>query len=154
MQRPDSFPTFLLDECLPYQIADMLKEVGCHVTSVKRKNLGSTSDGELIKWMGEREMAWITKDGAARTHHAQAIEQSRICVVWVKGMQRGRRRAPENMISKKDLLHMLVAKIDDIGEAIRQSRGPLYFLLYLSASRPSLTKSKSLQELGKRKRRK
>ena len=152
MQRPDSYPTFLLDECLPYQIADMLKEVGCHVTSVKRKNLGSTSDGELIKWMGEREMAWITKDGAARTHHAQAIEQSRICVVWVKGMQRGKQRAKKNTIRNKDLLHMLVAKIDDIAKAIGESFRPLYFELRLSGNRPTLTRSKSLQKLGKRKR--
>ena len=131
----------------------MLKEVGCHVTSVEREKLGGTLDGDLIKWVGEREMVWITKDSAARTHHAQAIEQSRISVVWVKGMQRGRRRALENMISKKDLLHMLVAKIDGIGKAIRQSRRPLYFLLYLSGRKPSLTQSRNLQELGKRKRR-
>ena len=153
MLKPDSFQTFLLDECLPYRIAEILWEVGCPVTSVERENLGSTPDQELIRWMGKRAVTWITKDGVARSQHSRAIEKAGISVVWVRGMERDKGRTTKNTISKRDLLHMLVARIDVIASDISKTKGPRYFLLYLSGNRPKLTQSGSLQTLGKHKRR-
>ena len=150
MQRPGNSPTFLLDECLSYRVAEMLKEVGCSVTSVRAEGLMGIRDSELIPLLSERGMVWVTKDDAARTRHSGAIEQSRISVVWIRGVQRTSGTTQGKVINNKQLLHMLIAKIDDMGSMVRKARGPRYFLLSMSGGRPKLEHFTDIRDVGKR----
>ena len=152
MRKSGSDPTLLLDECLSYRIAEMLFEVGCSFTSVRKEQLEGVQDEELVQWMGKRGMVWVTNDHSARVKHERAIVNERISVVWVRGIQHGKSKTARNILSNKVLLHLLVAKVDDIAQAVIDAEQPLYFLLQLYGSIPRLMQYENIQDVGKRKR--
>lgn len=128
----------------------MLKEVGCPVTSARAEGYEGKPDPELLQALGERRMAWITKDDAARSTHATEIGLSSISVVWIRGAQRKSGTTQRNVINTKQLLHILVARIDDIAKTVAEAHGPRYFLLSMSNNKPKLQIFSTIQDVGKR----
>ena len=143
---------FLLDESLPPLIASVLQQVGYPITSSQEQQMEGVPDEVLIPWMGNNELAWITKDDAARTEHGALIQSARISVVWVRGLERRNRTTVRNNISVKDLHRMLTMKLDEISEDIFESRGPRYFRLFLGGRGPTLERFRSLDQVGTRRR--
>jgi len=131
--RPDA-PRFYLDEGLPYAVAEALELVGHPITSARAESRLGELDERLIPWLADQGYVWITKDDAARTQHRSILEQHRLSVVWIRGLDRRK-----NRIDAKELHLMLTVKLDQIADAVRQARGPRWFLLYLdSGNRPTL----------------
>ena len=125
--RPDE-PRFYLDECLPHVVADALASVGHPITSAHEQQQIWTLDVQLIPWLVQQGYVWITKDDAAPTEHSSALRQRRLSVVWIRGLDRRR-----NRIDARELHLILTVKLDQIAEAVRQARGPRWFLLYLGS---------------------
>ena len=139
---------FLLDECFPYRIADVLKEFGYPIVSWHEefKGVEGIKDDKLIPYLGDKGYAWITKDDAARKDHAPEIRQARISVVWVRGFERRKGAIPKNRITTKELHKMLTIKLEAIAGEVGRSRRPLYFLLYLDSSGKAVAKPVTLEE--------
>ena len=78
---PNPSIKFLLDECLPYRIADSLREVGFNKASSRGEGVEGWEDERLIPWLGSEQMVWITKDDSARRVHENSIQRARISVV-------------------------------------------------------------------------
>ena len=116
----------------------MLRDVGCPFTSVRREGLEGEQDFELITWIGKRGFVWVTNDHAARNEHEKIIVNEGISVVWVRGIQRRNRGNTRRILSNKDLLHLLVSKVDRIVQVIRDAKEPVYFLLQLYGDSPRL----------------
>ena len=150
--QPISSYLFLLDESLPPMIASVLQQVGYPITSCQEQGMEGVSDEELIPWMGENDLVWITKDDAARIQHATIIQRARISVVWVRGLERRNRTTARNNISVKELHRMLTVRLDDIAGDIEGSRGPSYFRLFLGGKGPSLQRFRTLDQVGTRRR--
>ncbi len=121
--------TFCYDECLPPKIGEILEHVGFQIVFAPK----GIKDEELIPYMGENNYVWITKDDRAKTQHETLIMTANISVVWVRGLAHQRKKKgpisrPSNM---KDILRMLVSKLDQAAEAIAKEKGtPRFFLLY------------------------
>ena len=141
---------FLLDECLPYRIADSLRKVGFNITSSRGEGVEGWEDERLIPWLGSGQMVWITKDDSARRGHDNSIQRARISVVWIRGTERTGGTTTRNNISLKEVLHVLVAKLDDIGEQIAEANGPRFFLLHMKGKSPVATAFPQLELVGRR----
>jgi predicted nuclease of predicted toxin-antitoxin system len=135
--------TFFLDECLPYQIGDMLKQVGYPIVSWRDEfHEQGIKDPFIIPYLGAKHYVWITKDESARKEHEQAIRVSAISVVWVSGLDRSTNKAKRNYITVKDLHRMLTDKLDDLETLISGSNKPQYFILGMRIDGiPRLTKT-------------
>ena len=86
--------------------------------------------------MGQRNLVWITKDDRSKTQHEDLLSDSKISVVWVRGLTNERRKRKGSIqrnASLKDILKMLVNKLDQITDAITRASGPRYFLLYTTS---------------------
>ena len=97
-----------------------------------------TSDEDLIPEMGRCNQTWITKDDRARTEHESLLSAANISVVWVRGLTHGKgkkRASLRHNATLKDILRMLVNKLDRITDQIAEARGPRYFLLYTNTSK-------------------
>ena len=121
--------SYCYDESLPPIIGQALKAVGFPIVFADK----GTPDEDLIPKMGRCNQTWITKDDRSKTEHEGLLSAANISVVWVRGLTHGkgkkraslRRNAP-----LKDILRMLVNKLDRITDQIAEARGPRYFLLY------------------------
>lgn len=122
---------FYLDECLPYQIAEMLKAVGYPITSWHEEfqQQQGLKDPYLIPHLGAKAFTWITKDDKAKKEHEEDIRVAQISVVWVSGLERPINKPKRNFITVKDLHRMLTDKLDDIERIISGSNKPQYFIL-------------------------
>ena len=147
---PNPSIKFLLDECLPYRIADSLREVGFNITSSHREGLDGWEDERLIPWLGSEQIVWITKDDSARRGHDNTIQRTRISVVWIRGTERTGGTITRNNISLKEVLHVLVAKLDDIRDQIMEANGPRFFLLHMKGKSPVLSAFPQLELVGRR----
>ena len=129
--QPDNV-LYCYDECLPKQIGEVLARVGFPVL-MSEKGL---QDEDLIPWMGEKSLAWITKDDRAKTEHETLLRDANISVVWIRGLSHDKKRSGGSMqraASMKDILRMLVNKLDNITAQISEAKGrPRFFLLYTS----------------------
>lgn len=126
--------SYCYDESLPPVIGETLKAVGFSIELPPK----GVKDEVLIPEMGRRNQVWITKDDRAKTQHERLLAASNISVVWVRGLtheKRRRRSSLQRNASLKDILRMLVTKLDGIAEEIGNARGPRYFLLYTTTSR-------------------
>jgi len=135
--------TFFLDECLPHQIASMLKQVGYPITSWydEFKQQQGFKDPFIIPHLGAYGYTWITKDDTAKKEHKPEILAAQISVIWVTGLERPTNKPKHNFITVKDLHRMLTDKLDNIKELIASSNKPLYFSLGMRKDGiPRLTK--------------
>ena len=121
--------TFYLDECLPYRVAAILKEVGYPVISWDEEfqHQQGFKDPYLIPYMGAKNYVWITKDDSAKKEHENAIRTEQISVVWLSGLERPSNKPKQNFITVKDLHRMLTCELDDIEKTIINSNKPQYF---------------------------
>lgn len=95
-------------------------------------------DEQLIPDMGTNGHTWITKDDRAKTQHEALVGTANISVIWVRGLahQRKKKGPISRVVSMKDILRMLVNKLDQVSAVIEAAKGkPRYFLLYTSAAR-------------------
>lgn len=141
---------FLLDECLPYRVADSLREVGFNITSSHGEGVDGWEDDQLIPWLGVQQFVWITKDDSARKAHERAIQSAQISVVWVRGTERKDGTTIKNTINLKEVLHLLVAKLDDMRDVIAEANGPRFFLLHMRGKSPVSTAFPQLDLVGRR----
>ena len=129
-----SHVSYCYDESLPPVIGKTLKAVGFPIVLADK----GTRDEDLIPEMGRLNQAWITKDDRSKTEHESLLATANISVVWVRGLtheKRNRRASIQRNASLKDILRMLVNKLDQISDEITHARGPRYFLLYTSTSK-------------------
>jgi predicted nuclease of predicted toxin-antitoxin system len=136
--------TFFLDECLPYHVALILKQVGypitCWYEEFQRQQ--GLKDPYLIQYMGAKHYIWITKDDTAKREHEPDIRAAQISVIWVSGLERPTNKPKQNFIAIKDLHRMLTEKLDNVESMIANSNKPQYFRLTMrSDGRPRLTKT-------------
>ena len=126
--------SYCYDESLPPAIGEALRAVGFPVELPPKE----TKDEDLIPEMGRLNQVWITKDDRAKTQHERLLSASNVSVVWVRGLtheKRKRRASFRRNASLKDILRMLVNKLDQITDEITKANGPRYFLLYTTTSR-------------------
>lgn len=127
---------FCYDEGLPPRIGEVLSDVGYPIVfPIKR-----TKDEDLIPHMGQKGLTWITKDDRSKTEHEELLREANISVIWIRGLSHERKNRPAPISkhpSMKDILSMLVNKLDEITATIAAANGPRYFLLYMR-SRKSL----------------
>ena len=81
--------------------------------------------------MGKAGHTWLTKDHRARAEHEPLLLQEKISVVWVRGLTHSKKKKGpiKKNVSLKDVLRLLVSKLDEITETIANANGPRYFLL-------------------------
>ena len=138
--------SYCYDESLPPAIGNALAAVGFPIVFADK----GTLDEDLIPRMGRLNQTWITKDDRAKIQHENLLSDASISVVWVRGMAHGKgkkRQSLQRNPSLKDILRMLVNKLDRITDEINKARGPRYFLLYTSASKGNPDKLETLTTL-------
>ena len=138
--------SYCYDESLPPAIGEALKAVGFPVVLAAK----GTPDEELIPEMGRRNQTWITKDDRSKTQHEGLLSAANISVVWVRGLTHGKGKKRSSLsrnATLKDILRMLVNKLDRITDEIAKARGPRYFLLYKSTSKDRLDTFTTLREV-------
>jgi hypothetical protein len=145
-----SSPTFCYDEGLPPEIGKVLAHVGYPVVMARK----GVPDEILIPWMGERHLTWITKDDRSKTQHEGIILEAGISIVFVRGLSHSKSKRSSlrrNTISLKDILLMLVVKLDTIVNELTDTSHPRFFILYMTASKkPNLEKHSTLREVQAR----
>ena len=127
-------PFFLYDECLAPEIGRVLAHVGFSVEVGEEGKLDET----LIPEMGGKHQTWITKDDRSRIQYEDAILAAGISIVFLRGLSHGGRKRSSlarNTISLKQLLLMLVTKLDSIQAEIVSSRKPRFFILFMRGRR-------------------
>jgi len=125
---------YYYDECLPPKIGEILTYVGFPIEMAHH----GIKDEQLIPAMGAKGYTWITKDDRAKTQHEDLIGAANISVIWVRGLahQRKKKGPISRVVSMKDILRMLVKKLDQASDIIGTAKGkPRYFLLYTSLAR-------------------
>ena len=140
---------FYYDEGLSRKIGEALQHVGF---PLKLGESGKT-DEEIISEAGLNHQTWITKDDRAKVEHETAILNAGISIVFVRGLSHvGRKRSSlqKNTISLKQLLYLLVSKLDDIEKEISQSNRARYFILFLRGRRAEISKHSTLREVWQR----
>ena len=138
--------SYCYDESLPPTIGEALKAVGFPIVLAAK----GTRDEELIPEMGQFNQTWITKDDRSKTQHESLLSDAKISVVWVRGLTHGkgkRRASLRRNAALKDILRMLVNKLDRITDEIAKARGPRYFLLYTNASKANQDKIETFTTL-------
>lgn len=136
--------TFYLDECLPFRVAYILKEVGYTITSWHEEfqQQQGLKEPYLIHYIGAKGYTWITKDYEARKEHQNDIRVAGISVIWIRGLEREKREPKKNHITIQDLHRMLTDKLNDAAIMISTSNKPQYFILYMRANgKPVLAKT-------------
>ena len=125
--------TYCYDESLPPCIGRVLAAVGYLVVLVPK----GKKDEVLIPEMGELGQTWITKDDRSKTQHEPELREAAISVVWIRGLTHERRKrlaSLQRTSNMKDILRMLVNKLDRITAEISRANSPRYFLLYTTTS--------------------
>lgn len=142
--NPEKDVTFFLDECLPYQIAYALKQFGHPITCWHEEfqQQQGIKDTPLIQYLGAKKYAWITKDDEAKREHENDIRSAGISVIWIRGLERTKGQPKKNIVSIKHVHRMLTDKLDVIEQELGQSRGPIYYLMWMaSGGKPVLKKT-------------
>ena len=140
--------SYCYDESLPPAIGEALKAVGFPVVVAPK----GTQDEDLIPAMGRRNQTWITKDDRSKTQHEGLLSAANISVVWVRGLTHERRKRKASIqrnAGLKDILRMLVNKLDQIEAEVADARGPRYFLLYTTTSQRNQDKYEAFTNLRK-----
>jgi len=82
-------------------------------------------DPDLIAWMGQHGLIWITKDADSKRAHIGDIRRHGVSVVWVRGIDRGDARIDGH------LLHtILTAKLLRIANVVSTARGAVHHEVY------------------------
>ena len=143
-EQPNEF--FYYDEGLSSKIGEVLKHVGF---SLEIGGKGRP-DEDIIPEMGLKHQTWITKDDRSRVEHEDIILEAGISIVFVRGLSHeGRKRSSlvKNTINLKQLLFLLVSKLDDIQAELSSSTKARYFILYLRSRKAELSKHSTLREV-------
>ena len=139
---------FYYDEGLSPRIGHFLAEIG-YSLEVGAKGL---LDEDIIPEMGKRGQTWITKDDRAKVQHEAAIIDAGISIVFLRGLSHGggkKSSKSKNTIRLKELLLLLVTKLDAIQKEIASSNKPRYFILYLKGpNKPDVSKHSTLKEVS------
>ena len=130
--------SYCYDESLPPIIGQALQAVGFPIVLADK----GTLDEDLIPEMGRCNQTWITKDDRSRIEHESLLSTANISVVWVRGLTgKGKKGASSrHNAALKDILRMLVNKLDRITDQIAEARGPRYFLLFTNTSKANQDK--------------
>lgn len=137
---------FYYDEGLSPKIGEVLKHVGFSLEIGEK----GKRDEEIIVEMGTKGQTWITKDDRSRVEHEAAILEAGISIVFVRGLSHeGRRRSSlgKNTINLKQLLYLLVTKLDDIEAELSRQRRARYFILFLRGKKAEVSKHSTLREV-------
>jgi hypothetical protein len=141
---------YCYDATLSPEIGRTLRHVGYPIEFPEKDEL----DEVLVPRMGREGLTWITKDDRARTQHEDEILAARISIVWIRGLAHDKgKRSPltRNNITLKQVLRMLVDKLDDITARIANANRPCYFVLYMSnKGRAEHEEFASLREVSER----
>lgn len=140
---------FYYDEGLSPKIGEVLKHVGFSLELGKRGKL----DEDIIPEMGLKHQTWITKDDRSRVEHEGIILEAGISIVFVRGLSHeGRKQSSlrKNTINLKQLLFLLVSKLDDIQAELSLSNKARYFILFLRSRKAEVTKHSTLKEVWQR----
>ena len=123
---------YCFDESLSPRIGELLAAVEYPIVLAPK----GTKDEDLIPNMGRKQLAWVTKDHRAKTQHEPALRSAAISVIWVRGLTHARKKKGpiQKTVRLKDILRMLVNKLDDITRILESSRTPRYFILYMTIS--------------------
>ena len=132
-KQPKKAGRFLLDECLPFQVAESLAVVGYPITNHRKENLVGKKDPEVLAWLESHDCVWITKDANARKAHWQDITKRQVSVVWIRGLDRA-----DQKVTLQALHLMLTVKLGEIQAKLAQARGPRHFTIHLAGERPVL----------------
>jgi predicted nuclease of predicted toxin-antitoxin system len=124
---------FFLDENLPPQVARALALVGYPITHPDAHSKRGAKDPELITWLAQNQLTWITKDDNARKKHIGQIRQAGVSVVWVRGLE-GRK----NTLTVQQVHLLLTVRLQELTDTLREAPGPRHFMLYLSGKRAVL----------------
>ncbi len=138
--------SYCYDESLPPIIGQALKAVGFPIVLADK----GTPDEDLIPGMGRFNQTWITKDDRSKTEHEGLLSAANISVVWVRGLTHGKGKKKASLRRNaplKDILRMLVNKLDRITDQIAEARGPRYFLLYTNTSKANQDKIETFTTL-------
>ncbi len=125
--------SYCYDESLSPRIGELLAAVDYPIVQFRK----GVKDEELIPAMGKCGHTWITKDNRSKTQHEALLREARISVVWVRGLTHERRKRKgsiQRTVRMKDVLKMLVNKLDELTEILEKSRSPRHFILYMTAS--------------------
>ncbi|MCH9038769.1 MAG: hypothetical protein IIC23_05195 [Chloroflexi bacterium] len=118
---------YYYDECLPPPIGEVLSSVGFNILMPDK----GVKDEDLIPLLGKRRFVWITKDDRAKSEHETLLRDANISVVWIRGLSHDRKKSGGSMqrtAGSKDILRMLVNKLDDISAQIADAKGrPVIF---------------------------
>ena len=120
---------YCYDESLGLPIGELLIRVGYPIVV----HPSGMKDEVLIPRMGELRQTWITKDNRSKTEHEPLLREANISVIWVRGLTHERRKRKGSIqknVQLKDILRMLVNRLDGITQEIAYANGPRYFLLY------------------------
>ena len=132
--QPRQVVSYCYDESLPPNIGEVLKAAGFPIILAAK----GIKNEVLIPEMGRLRQTWITKDDRSKTEHEDDLSTAKISVVWVRGLTHEKRKKGASLrrkASMKDILRMLVNKLDRITSEIAKAKGPRYFLLYTTTSR-------------------
>ena len=136
-------PAFYLDETFPSQVGEALASVGYAVIVPKDADKVGAKDPELIPWLAQSGLAWITKDDGARIRHRKELLTGNVSVVWVRGIDRSK-----SHITPKQLHFLLTNKLDEIARQLRSARGAIYFLLFFNGDKASLRSTRDITAFG------
>ena len=147
-QQPNQV-IYLYDESLPEKFVAALIAAGFLIVPPVK----GQKDEKLIPDMGKAGHTWLTKDHRARAEHEPLLLQEKISVVWVRGLTHSKKKKGpiQKNVSLKDVLRLLVNKLDEITETIANANGPRYFLLYMTHAKKSTVGSfATLKEVWQR----
>ncbi|MDA1189536.1 MAG: hypothetical protein O2854_07675 [Chloroflexi bacterium] len=115
---------------MPPKIGQVLAHVGYSI----RFGQAGTKDEDLIPWMGDNNLTWISKDDKSKWAHEKEIRDAGISIVWLRGLthaKRGKITSIEKHPNMKQVLKMLVDQLDRISEEVARANGPRYFILFI-----------------------
>lgn len=107
-------------------MAEALRLVDYPVLDWETEQKRGTKDRVLIPWMAEQGLVWITKDDAAKRAHITEIRRARLSVLWVRGIERDKRR-----VSPQDLHVMLTNRLLRVAKTVAAARSPAHHELYI-----------------------
>ncbi|MCX8033631.1 MAG: DUF5615 family PIN-like protein [Thermoleophilia bacterium] len=80
---------FFIDECLPYQLARGLAELGVRAVAAKDCNLSGHPDVEIFQYCATNELVFVTRDWTIRRNNIEraALEETGLVVLELKPSQ-------------------------------------------------------------------
>ena len=142
LPKPHDDARFFLDEGLPPKIGQALWLVHFPIVTAAGVGIRGIKDAQLIPWLAENDLTWITKDDEARREHLDDIIKHSINTVWIRGIDRIR-----NKVSIQQVHLMLTVRLPRIMSIIEEARGPRHFMLHISGEHAVMNELRDLHGL-------